>query len=101
MQNRQMSYRFRAEVWKYPGKTGSWYFVTLPKTYSVEIKKRFAGIRRGFGSIRVIAETGRTSWQTSIFPDTREGSFILPIKAVVRKKEGIQQGNTVAFRLRA
>jgi hypothetical protein len=52
--------------------------------------------RSAWGSIRVIATVGRTSWKTSIFPDKKRGAYLLPLKAAVRTKEKIEPGNTVA-----
>ena len=33
----------------------------------------------------------------SIFPDSKSGTYILPLKAKVRKKENIYEGDTVTF----
>jgi len=38
---------------------------------------------------------GGTTWRTSIFPDSRSGAFILPIKADVRRRENIAAGDRV------
>lgn len=45
------------------------------------------------------AKIGGTSWKTSIFPQAKEGTYILPIKAEVRKKEKILAGNKVVVAL--
>jgi hypothetical protein len=93
-----MTHAFRLNVWEYPGMAG-WHFVTLPKKASAEIKRRFAVKRPGFGSIRVEATVGKTTWKTSIFPDSKAGAYILPIKAQVRKREGILKGKAIALSL--
>jgi hypothetical protein len=74
-----------------------WHFVTLPKKESDEIKKNFGAKKRGWGSLRVTATIGKTTWKTSIFPDKKAGAYLLPLKAEVRKKEGIGEGD--AFKL--
>lgn len=82
-------YAFTEQIWLYPGETASWHFVTLPKEVARDIRERFGNRKRGFGSIPVMATIGATAWRTSIFPDKREDSYLLPIKADVRRKEGV------------
>lgn len=93
---RTNSYNMRAEVWLYPG-AAAWHFVTLPKKQSAEIKERFGAASRGWGSLPVVARIGKTSWKTSIFPDKREGAYLLPLKAEVRRIESVRAGETIAF----
>jgi hypothetical protein len=40
---------------------------------------------------------GKTLWSTSIFPDKKAGEYLLPLKAQVRKKEGLVAGDVVSF----
>ena len=54
---------------------------------------------RGFGSIPVKAQIGKTEWKTSIFP-TKEGTYLLPVKAIVRNKEGINIGDVLVVQLK-
>lgn len=80
-------YRIRTKVWLYPGMAG-WHFVTVSKKESKDIKEKYGPVRRGFGSIPVDVQVGKTEWKTSIFPN-KDGTYILPMKASVRKKEDI------------
>jgi hypothetical protein len=57
------------------------------------------GNKRGFGSVRVVVTIGETTWNTSIFPDTANESFALPIKKQVRVREGIDEGDVVEVHL--
>ena len=91
---------FKSEVWLYPGTAGNWHFVSLPKVDGVEIKKDFGKNVRGWGSLRVEAQTGKTKWKTSIFPDKKSGTYILPIKALVRKCEGIYASEKIVIALK-
>ena len=87
---------FEAELWEYDADgPGSWHFLTLPVALAEELREE-AGPRRGFGSIRVSATIGRTTWQTSLFPDARSGSLLLPVKKPVRAAEGLEAGDTCA-----
>lgn len=79
----------KCKVWLYPGMAG-WHFITLPKKYSKEIKDNMDIMKRGWGSVKVIAKVGKTAWGTSIFPDKKSDSYLLPIKLEVRKKENIK-----------
>ena len=90
-----MGDRFRAELWEWEAK-GGWFFVTLPDELADDIRARTDdGLRRGFGSVRVEATVGGSTWRTSVFPDTSSGSFVLPVKKPVRTAEGIEPGDTV------
>ncbi|MDX2028542.1 MAG: DUF1905 domain-containing protein [Alphaproteobacteria bacterium] len=84
-----LEFKFKGEIWMYHGK-GAWFFITLPKDISAEIKIFSGGKRRGWGSVRVTAKIKNTAWQTSIFPDSKAGTYLLPIKASVRKAENIK-----------
>ena len=93
-------YTLHANVWLYPGESGNWRFVTVPKKVSAEIKKRFGLHARGWGSLPVEVTIGKTTWLTSIFPDSKSGTYMLPLKAAVRKKEGIFVGDAPQITLR-
>jgi hypothetical protein len=85
-----------SEVFLYPGMAG-WHFVGIPKKQSIEIKKLFGVKAKGWGSIPVKVELGSTKWKTSIFPDKKSGTYLLPLKADVRKKEGILNKDKIKF----
>jgi len=86
----------REEVWLYPGMAG-WHFVSVSKKVSYEIREKYGKSKRGFGSIPVVVTVGKTSWKTSIFPDKKSGTYLMPIKAEVRKKEGITYGEMLSY----
>lgn len=92
------SFKFKAKVSMYQGDS-PWYFVTLPKKTADEINYYFAHVKRGWGSLPVKATIYETIWKTSIFPDTKIQSHILPLKKGVRKNLGINAGNSVNFSL--
>ena len=53
------------------------------------------GRKRGWGSMKVRATVGDTDWATSIFPAKEMGGWLLPVKAAVRKAEGLVAGDMV------
>ncbi len=87
---------FTSKIWLYEGGKASWHFITLPLESAAQVKF-FVGDRKtkGWGAVPVKATIGQTSWQTSIFPDKKYGSYLLPIKADVRKKQTLSEGNAV------
>lgn len=93
-------YRTRAKLWRWAGGKASWYFLTLPKGVSAEIRLVDAGPRRvGFGALRVQATIGATTWSTSIFPSSGLEAYLLPVKASVRKTEGLAEGRSVNLQI--
>lgn len=91
------AYQVKGELWLYPGESANWHFVSVPKKESEAIVKAHPRKKAGFGSIRVSAKIGKTSWETSIFPDKRSGTYLLPVKAEVRRKEHLSKGDIIAF----
>lgn len=86
---------FEAELWIWDARRAdSWTFVTLPAEASEDIRDRSGGARRGFCSVRVRVTVGASTWTTSIFPDSRRGSYVLPIKRAIRNAEYLDAGDT-------
>lgn len=89
---------FQSEIWVYPGEV-PWHFVTLPFELADEVRARGAGAHRPFGSLPVRATLGSTTWTTSLFADTKLASYLLPIKAQVRRRERVEAGQPVDVRI--
>jgi hypothetical protein len=86
--------------WQSAAAPAAWFFVTIAGEAADGI--RLAAIsgqwldgRKGFGSARVEARIGDTSWKTSVFPHKESGGWLLPVKAAVRKAEGLAEGDEV------
>ncbi len=97
-----LSFTFTGKCWLWQGK-GAWYFITLPEEKSEEIKffdENMHEKRRGWGAVRVLVTIGKTTWGTSIFPASKLGAYMLPVKAEVRKKEKIVVGSDVKVSLK-
>lgn len=89
-----MVLEFRSELWLHSGEA-AWHFVTLPIEVAEEVQDASDGARRGFGSVKVRATIGGTTWSTSLFPDSASGSFVLPVKRAVRRAEDLTDGDEV------
>jgi len=90
------AYKLKSNVFVYPGMS-AWRFLTVPKKESTEIKEKFGKYAKGWGSLPVSVTIGKTTWNTSIFPDKKSGSYLLPLKAKVRKAEDIFDDSVVKF----
>jgi hypothetical protein len=89
-------YKIKAKVWLYPGDAG-WHFVTIPQDISEDIKSLFGDKTKGWGSLPVEITIGSSTWNTSLFPDKKEGTYVLPLKKEIRKKENIHIGDSLDF----
>ena len=88
-----MIVQFEAELWEHDGK-GAWCFVTVPPEPSEDIRLSGA-MPAGFGSFKVEVTVGATVWRTSVFPDSKNDVFVLPVKKAVRASEGLEVGDLV------
>lgn len=94
-----MHVEFAASVYRWEARTDAeWFFADVPAELGVEIRELTEPFARGFGSVRVQAGVGRTTWRTSIFPGA-DGTYALPLKRAVRDAEGLVEGGRVHVHL--
>jgi len=93
-----VTYRFDAELWRHDG-DAAWHFVTLPFDVADDIEERHGRTAGGFGSVRVRVRVGSTEWATSVFPDAKRKSYLLPVKVAVRKAEHLGDGSPMTVDL--
>ena len=92
-------------LWRWTGGNGgSWHFITIDgpageALSATALMRRLEGLSRGFGSLRVTATIGATTFATSVFPSGEDG-WMLPVKAAVRRAEALDEGDEVALTLR-
>ena len=91
-----MDFEFNGMIWYWRG-PAPFYFVTVPAEQSREIKAVSSYVTYGWGVIPVDVEIGGTRWKTSLFP--KDDLYLVPIKASVRKAEGLEEGDDVTLRL--
>ena len=89
---------FEGELFEYSGK-GSWHFVTLPADVGFAIRCSTKSRRSGWGMVAVTAEIRGVAFQSSLFPDRTSSSYLLPVKAAVRKAAGVRAGDRLAVTL--
>lgn len=91
-----MHLEFSGKVWFWQG-PAPWFFVTVPEKESRDLKAISAIVTYGWGVIPVHVRIGKTGWTTSLFP--KDGLYLVPIKASVRKAENLEEGDEVTIRL--
>ena len=93
-----IAYDFTAALYEWTG-PAAWHFVTVPVAISDEIDARTHGLTNGFGSVRVRVRIGGSEWMTSLFPDSKQQAYVLPMKKAVRQAEGLTAGDDVSVTL--
>ncbi len=84
----EIQYSFNAKMWQH-NSPGGWYFVSLPKEISSEIRAHLKWQEEGWGRMKARAKIGQSEWDTAIWFDTAHDTYILPIKEKIRKAENI------------
>lgn len=92
------SFEVKGKIWRYEdtsGHTGGWFFIYVPLALSRKIKDSARNKKKvGFHFVRVKAKLGKTTWNTTLFP-TKDGPYLIAIKADVRRKEDIAEGDAI------
>ena len=91
-----MNIEFNGKIWFWKG-PAPWYFVTVPAEQCHDLSDISRFVSYGWGMIPVKVRIGKTEWKTSLFP--KDGHYIVPIKASVRKGEDLEEGDKVIVRL--
>jgi Domain of unknown function (DUF1905) len=91
-----MKLEFSGEIWFWRGPAPH-HFITVPDEECGALEAASAFVTYGWGMIPVAAQIGATEWNTSLFP--KAGRYIVPVRASVRKAEGLELGDTVTVRL--
>jgi len=91
-----MNFEFSGKIfiWKGPA---PWFFVTVPEKESRDLKAISGIVTYGWGVIPVRVRIGDTEWKTSLFP--KDGLYLVPLRASVRKAENLAEGDMVHVRL--
>ncbi|MEO1655638.1 MAG: DUF1905 domain-containing protein [Bacteroidota bacterium] len=85
----KIQYAFTAKLWQHAS-PGGWFFVSLPQDYSEEIRGQLQWQEEGWGRMKARAQIGTLTWETAIWFDTKMETYLLPIKAEIRKKAKLE-----------
>lgn len=91
----KIKHQFTTDLWK-DSQDGGWYFVTLPANHSEEIRNHLQWQEEGWGRMKAAAIIQDVEWDTAIWFDTKSKRYLLPVKAVIRKKLSLKEGDKVA-----
>ncbi len=87
-----MTIEISGSIWYWRG-PAPFYFVTVPEKHARKIKAMEKLVTYGWGMIPVTVRIGKTEWTTALWP--KDGLYIVPVKAIVRKAERLDEGDTV------
>ena len=94
----KISYNFRAKMWIHPSE-GGWHFISLPKHIAKEIRSNLKGQEEAWGRMKVSAQIKKLQWESAIWFDTKKNTYLLPIKAEIRKKGQLKVNDHLAIHL--
>ena len=90
------TFSFQGPLWHWRG-PAPYYFVRVPPAVVEELVDVAAEVSYGWGMVPVEVTVGRYSWETSLWP--KDGGYLLPIRAQVRRGLEIEVDELVAVRL--
>ena len=91
-----MEFEFSGKMWFWKG-PAPWHFITVPAELGLDLNAMASALTYGWGMIPANVLIGDTEWRTALWP--RDGSYIVPIKAAVRKLEDLKVGDQVTVHL--
>ncbi|MFZ2784273.1 MAG: DUF1905 domain-containing protein [Sediminibacterium sp.] len=92
--NGKIKYEFSARSWQH-SPAGGWYFVSLPTDIAKEIRENLGWQEEGWGRLKARAKIGNSEWDTAIWFDTKQKTYLLPLKSEIRRKEKIEAGKKI------
>ncbi|MPY55745.1 DUF1905 domain-containing protein [Streptomyces spongiae] len=90
----ELAFTGKVIEWRGPA---PYYFVPVPDMESADIREVATMVTYGWGVIPVEARIGEVVFETSLFP--KDGVYLLPLKAAVRKPQGLSAGDDVTVEM--
>jgi hypothetical protein len=89
-------FAFETEViyWRGPA---PFFYAPAPADQVEELTRVARAVTYGWGCVPVMARVGDVDFKTALFP--KDGTYLVPLKAAVRKKTNITAGDRVAVEL--
>ena len=87
---------FEANViyWRGPS---PFFYAPMPATEAAAVRRVAKFVTYGWGVIPVEATIAGVTFKTSLFP--KDGTYLLPIKAAVRRKTNVTAGDVIAVEM--
>jgi hypothetical protein len=91
-----VEFRFESDViyWKGPQ---PYFYAPVPAECVDELRRVARLVSYGWGCVPVAVTVGGVAFRTSLFP--KDGTYLLPIKAAVRRKTDITAGDRIAVEM--
>ena len=90
------TFAFQGPLWHWRG-PAPFYFVRVPPATVEELADVAAEVTYGWGMVPVEVTVGGYTWETSLWP--KDGGYLVPIRAQVRRSLEIDVDEVVAVRL--
>lgn len=87
----KIKYSFGGSLYR-SSQQGGWYFVAMPQVLSKEIRKNLHWQEEGWGRMKAKAKILDLEWETAIWYDSKIKTYVLPLKAEIRKKANLEIG---------
>ena len=84
----------RVVYWRGPS---PFFFAPIPTQHVEELRLLARAVTYGWGMVPVEARIGDVAFRTSLYP--KDDTYLLPLKAVVRRKINITAGDLIAVDL--
>jgi hypothetical protein len=91
-----MDLEFSGEVWFWRGPAPH-HFVSVPDELCAGIEDASPVVTYGWGMVPATVRMGSSQWTTSLWP--KDGGYIVPLRAEVRRRERVELGDTVTVGL--
>ena len=95
-QNSDAGFAFQGTLWYWRG-PAPYYFVRVPPATVEELVDVAAEVTYGWGMVPVEVTVGGYRWETSLWP--KDGGYLVPIRAQVRRGLGLEIDELVAVHL--
>lgn len=82
------NFKIKSRVWKWPGNINV-YFVSLDKKISKKIKDKYIKKAYGSGFIKIRVCIKKQTYETALFPFSKESIYLIPINKKIRTGLGI------------
>lgn len=91
-----IEYKFEGKMWK-EDVPGAWCFISLPKDISKEIRENLQWQEEGWGRMKASVKIDKVEWETAIWFDTKADTYLLPVKAKIRKEAHLKFNETITI----
>ncbi len=90
----ELSFQTEVIYWRGPS---PFFYAPIPPAQTEQIRQLARAVTYGWGMIPVVASIGEVLFKTSLFP--KDGGYLLPIKADVRRGANVTAGDRVSVEL--